>query len=510
MNTIVIVCDTLRRDHVGAYHHNRPLNAMDNPLAPDWVVPTPHMDRLAARGTTFENAWCGSTPCMPARRDIYTGRHEFLERGWGPLEEWDRDLPTQVSGQPYQSMTLAKEQGAKVSQLITDHLCLWMKGSGNYHFGYTGCEFIRGHHWDNWVTTPGDAADFGCPQGDRHTMMERHWRNTHAIRAEKGEAGWFAPQVFTKASDWLRENHTHDDFYLHIDCFDPHEAWDPPADLLKQFSPKGYDVEGWTAHPPYKPWRETMNEELFNHYRAAYAAMVVLVDRWLGKMLDTMDDLNLWEDTVVIFTTDHGTWNGDRDRIGKLGTHCHEAQAHIPFILCHPDAGQGQRRDQLVQLVDIYPTVLSAVGRPLPESDDNRPLHGVNLLPAVADPNAPTRDHAVCGMFGRSVSITDARWILHQQPIPENKPLHWHGYQSDGFLKANLGPVIEGRRESTLHPGHDVTWLSDKQSDPWENQNLAASHPQQLAAMQQALAQTLTKLKAPKEQHTRLGLPTNA
>jgi len=68
------------------------------------VVPTPNMDRLAGRGTVFTNCYCGSTPCMPARRDIYTGRYEFPWRGWGPLDEEDRDLPREVSGPPNRSI----------------------------------------------------------------------------------------------------------------------------------------------------------------------------------------------------------------------------------------------------------------------------------------------------------------------------------------------------------------------------------------------------------------------
>ena len=91
MNVIVILCDTLRRDHCGPYNHGRRLNECWSREAPDWVVPTPNMDRLATRGVVFDNCFCGSTPCMPARRDIYTGRHEFLERGWGRKTSTCRD-----------------------------------------------------------------------------------------------------------------------------------------------------------------------------------------------------------------------------------------------------------------------------------------------------------------------------------------------------------------------------------------------------------------------------------
>jgi arylsulfatase A-like enzyme len=103
MNVIAILCDTLRRDHVGAYTGGVPLDRAWSAEAPAWTVKTPSMDRLGRMGTIFTNCYCGSTPCMPARRDMYTGRLELLRRGWGPLEEEDLDLPRQVSGPPNQS-----------------------------------------------------------------------------------------------------------------------------------------------------------------------------------------------------------------------------------------------------------------------------------------------------------------------------------------------------------------------------------------------------------------------
>lgn len=497
MNCIVIVCDTLRRDHCGPYHHGRPLNEVFSGEQPSWVVPTPNMDRLAARGTVFDHAWCGSTPCMPARRDIYTGRYEFLERGWGPLEEEDLDLPTQVSGPPNLSLTKQLSEGYPVSYLISDHFHLWERGSGNYHMGYTGFEFIRGHESDAWKTDP---IEFPCP--DYQFKHERHYRNVHLIR--KSEADWFAPQVFSKAAEWLDANHVHENFYLHIDCFDPHEPWDPPEEILKMFDSEGYREEMWMSKAPYDKWKKHLTETELRHVQALYAANVVLTDRWFGKLLDKMDELKLWENTVVIFTTDHGTYNGDHERTGKLQTHQHDAVGHIPFIMFHPDYGHGQRRDQLVQLVDIYPTVLSAVGRPCPAD-----RHGTDLIPVLKDPRHATRDYAISGQFGKSVSITDGRWILHQSPVKSNTPLYWYGHCLARFsvMDYELGPYENGRREVKGCESWPVsTWLSDKQTDMNELTNLSDSHPEKVEGLQDELKRTLLELKVPGEQLDRLGL----
>ncbi len=504
MNVIVILCDTLRRDHCGPYHEGRPLNACWSAEAPDWVVPTPNMDRLAARGTVFDQCYCGSTPCMPARRDIYTGRYEFLERGWGPLEEEDSDLPRQVSGPPNQSIQWTLEQGYKASYLITDHFHLWEQGSGNYHMGYTGFDFVRGCEADAYLTAP--LTGFSLPEGDRRHKNERHWRNIHHIR--QSEEDYFCAQVFRRAAAWLERNAgEHQDFYLHLDIFDPHEPWDPPEDLLRRFDPRGYDVPEVTAAPPYRRWREVLSESQLYAYRARYAAKVVFLDRWLGHLFDALDLLNLWDETLVILTTDHATFNGDHGRIGKLQTHEFDAVGHIPFIMAHPTLAHGERRSQLVQLVDLYPTVLAAVGRPLPDVPRDQELHGVNLLPSLADPNAATRDYAVYGQFGKSVSITDGEWVLHQSPGSDNEPLNWYGACLSKFLDYDLDAYVGGRRRVRDCPSWPTpTWLSHKPTDMNELLNLADADPDRVREMQSALRDTLIRLRAPIEQLDRLEL----
>jgi arylsulfatase A-like enzyme len=177
----------------------------------------------------------------------------------------------------------------------------------------------------------------------------------------------------------------------------------------------------------------------------------------------------------------------------------------IPFIVYHPQLGHGERRDQLVQNVDIYATVLAAFGRELPED-----RHGVNLLPVLADPAAPTRDYAIAGQFARSATITDGRWTLHQGPDPE-QPLYWHGYHQQRFLGGphTLGPYAGGRRRVVHDPvpaDYLGTWLSDLETDPSERHNVAGRHPARVAAMQEALGDTFDRLGAPSELRARFRL----
>jgi len=501
MNCIVVLLDTLRRDHCGPYHRGRPLSEVQSQAQPDWVVPTPNVDRLAERGTTFDNAYNGSTPCMPARRDIYTGRYDFLERGWAPLEPDDDDLPRQVSGPPNRSIHELTSEGYRVSELITDHYHLWEPGSSNYHHGYTGHEFIRGQESDAWKTAP---VEFTTPDG-KDSKFERHFRNVALTR--DAEADHFAARVFRRAADWIDANAEREDFYLHVDCFDPHEPWDPPEALLREYDDRGYDVEEWDSLPAYDEWENHYDEGDLRHIQARYAAMVRLVDRWFGRLLDALDRNDLWEDTMVVLTTDHGTFNGDHGRTGKFhagtATHNHDACAHVPLIVSHPEFGHGERRDQLVQLVDLYPTVLNAVDRPCPDG-----IHGHDLEPVLRDPRTRLRDYAVSGTWGASVSITDGDWVLHQAPTEGNRPLYWYGITGEG--RPELGPydAETGRRTADYHPDPNSvpTWLADKRTDPNESENLADARPGKLAEMQEALAVTLRELGAPEEQIDRLGI----
>ena len=107
------------------------------PYGCDWVH-APNFERLATRSVTFNNCYVGSMPCMPARRELHTGRYNFLHRSWTPLEPFDNSMP-QILG----------ENGI-YSHLITDHQHYWEDGGATYHNRYSSYEFVRGQEGDAW------------------------------------------------------------------------------------------------------------------------------------------------------------------------------------------------------------------------------------------------------------------------------------------------------------------------------------------------------------------------
>jgi len=135
---------------------------------------------------------------MPARQDLWTGRLNFLWRGWSPLE-YDED-----------ELASILRRAGRPSMLITDHYHLWSYGSGNYHMSFSGMELIRGQERDNWRTDPMAPIRWPAPAHKLNPMWERYARNT-AHRAR--EEDYFPAQVFGRAAQWIADNHTLADFF---------------------------------------------------------------------------------------------------------------------------------------------------------------------------------------------------------------------------------------------------------------------------------------------------------
>jgi len=191
--------------------------------------------------------------------------------------------------------------------------------------------------------------------------------------------------------------------------------------------------------------------------------------------------------------------------MGKLQTHEFGGKSHVPLLICHPNFGQGQQRNQIIQLVDIYATVLSLMGKPVPEK-----RHGCTLVPVLQDEKTKTRDYAIMGQFGYSISITDGRWTLHVAPRVQT-PLYWYSHYLSRFFDIELGPYKNGRRrvlgiDPPLGRDYRTTWLTDRYEDPGEIVNLAARHPEKVLLMRKALKKKLVECEAPPELLKRFGL----
>lgn len=391
MNVIVVLLDTIRKDFLSCYN-------------PDTHVQTPAIDALASKGVVFDHAYIGSYPCMPARRDLWTGRYEFPYRGWGPLEEHDTTLPDKAG------------RNGNRAALITDHFHLWERGSGNYHMAFSAVEFIRGQEKDTWIQD--DRIDVEWPAAP--SKLAGHFRNPEEAFKQyarntahfRNEEDYFGPQVMRKAMNWLEGNYQTKDFLLMIDNFDPHEPFDVPEPYRSMYNPKhGSERIIW---PNYG--ETDLSEEEIHDVRSLYAGLLTMTDRWVGLLFDKVRQLGIWDDTVIVLMTDHGHLFGEHGLMGKpwsglSDSNLYKELAHIPLIIHHPKV-QPHRVSSLVQIVDLYPTILEILDIPY----DKGNIHGRSLLPQIQSNIEPPdwRSVALFGRFGEALNVTDGEWTLMQ------------------------------------------------------------------------------------------------
>lgn len=486
MKVVMLLVDTLRYDFMG-------FNS--NPS-----VKTPNLNRLADRSLVFDKAYLGSYPCMPARRDLYTGRFEFPFRGWGPLEYYDRDLATVLTA-----------ENRITSKLITDHYHLWEKGSGNYHFEYSGYTFIRGQEYDKWRVGPDEEHFYGMSEKQGAHLakgcLEQNQRN---VRFRATEKDYFPARLMSEAADWVEENRHRDDFFLMVDCFDPHEPFDPPQHYTDLYDP-GYEGEE-IVWPTYG--RNKLTDEETRHVRALYAGELTMVDHWVGVFLDKLEQLGLMEETMVILATDHGHMFGEHGTMGKpwsgiSDSNMYEEVAHIPLLLYHPQLDRpGHRIDELVQLVDLYPTILETFGIELPAD-----IHGDSLMPFVhgEDGIRSSREVACYGRFGEAINITDGEWTLFIWPPGKvNAPLYWHSQLPPQFGPYEVMGGFEDGGDSRFPVactrGEMSTQLFNVVEDPQQLKDRTSEHPEVVDRLKRQAVEFLKRVGAPGEQLERLGL----
>ena len=368
-NVILVIIDTLRRDHVGAYGN-------------DWIK-TPHLDALAEESLLFTQAYPEAMPTIPVRRAIHTGMRTWPTHppsfGWKPI-------PT---GQTTVAEILSKEGFG--TYLVTDTY-VQFRPLMNFGRGFGAYGRIRGQERD--------------PYKDPTTISEEKMRDSYIILGEgdkarqylanvqgrQGEEDWFAPRVFSDAMDALEvatgENRP---FFLVADCYDPHEPWDPPEEYVRLYD------EGYRGKEPLDDnygKDDYLTDRQLLRMRALYAGEVTMMDRWLGKFIERAHELGLMERTLLVVVSDHGHLLGEHGYTGKLAYALYPELTDIVLMVRHPQGvGAGQSSDFYASTHDVAPTILGFLGVEQP-----MPMDGQNLAPILRgkEPHLP-RDHFTQG-----------------------------------------------------------------------------------------------------------------
>lgn len=412
-SVLLIVSDTLRRDHLGAYGN-------------DWIR-TPALDRFAASSIVFDNHLVGSFPTMPARADLLTGRLSLTFMSWAPLPSAIATLPGVLSEAGYLTMAIVDTP-------------FYVRNGFGYDRGFQDFLWLRG-------------------QGDARRMEERlDARSTWRHESDR----WVARTV-TAAEEWL-ERHYEETFFLLVDVWDPHEPWNPPDYYTRLYAP---DYDGRETEPCYDNWREAgLSADDVRLSHATYCGEVSLVDRWIGRLLEKVDVLGISDRTAVIFLSDHGYYFGEHDYLGKsvwdagLGTQSwsplYREIVEVPLIVQLPGATP-RRSAALTTLVDVTATILELAEAEVPPG-----IAGESLVSVLHGDTDEHRELVVSSwpleyQKGRITVAVDSwpRRVARDQPMT----------------------VTGKRLSLLVGGADDELELYDLEADPGERSNIAAERP---------------------------------
>jgi len=414
MNVVFIVSDTLRRDHLGCYGNKE--------------IRTPNIDRLAEKSIVFDNAYCGSFPTMPYRADIFTGRWTFTYLPWGDL--------------PRNEITLA--------QCLTNVGYITKAVVNTPFFMRSGVIGINGYDKG--------FLDFECIHGQEIFEINKRMRYLDFPYQGRYEIEYITPRTMLAAEKWLETNYNrHEKFFLYVDTWDPHEDWTPPMYYSELYYP-GFEEEVANmsdrkkrqlfCYPPYDFWRERgLTEEELKLAHAAYCGEITMVDRWIGYLLDGIENMGLMDDTVIIFTSDHGFYFGEHGIFGKhlsprKFSPLYEEIIHLPLLMYVPGL-KSRRSKALVSSPDIVSTILELAGIEIPSS-----VHGKSLVPVLEGQDCKGRDFTVSSwpLFDPShhpstITSNDGWTLIYGT---ENVPAELYNLTSDPHQEKNL---IQDRKD---------------------------------------------------------------
>ena len=487
MRCIMVMFDSLNR-------HLLP------PYDPDTWVHAPNFRRLAERTATFTTSYVCSMPCMPARRDLHTGRPSFLHCPWGPLEPFDDSVPQML------------HEAGVYTHLCSDHYHYWEDGGATYHGRYSSWEFYRGQEGDPHI---GQVAEPEVPANLNQKGRRSDWVNRPHQRRE---AALPQSQTFDAGCRFIETNADQDSWFLQLECFDPHEPFVSNR-RYQDLYPSDYDgpLFDWPAYG-----QVTETPEQVAELRRNYAALLSKCDTSLGDVLDLMDRHEMWDDTMLIVWTDHGFLLGEHDGYAKNWPPLYEEIGHTPFFVWDPrcPAAAGQTRDALVQpAIDLGPTLLRFFGQ-----EPTQRMLGCDLAATVADDTA-VRDAAIFGYHGNRVNVTDGRYVYYRTcRSDDNQPLSTYtlmptamrGFKGKledielappfAFTK-DMRPLRVPARGSISQPvGGDVgDLLYDLQEDP--RQQTPVEDDAVVERLSGRMAALMAQCDAPAEQFERMGLP---
>lgn len=470
-NILVLCTDQQRFDAVGAYGNTE--------------IKTPNLDRLAGEGVLFENCYVQSPVCAPSRATLMTGMYVGTHGLWAngvPLRPGQRLFTKDLDEAGYDCGMAGKLHldacfGGRTERRTDDgfRMFRWSHDSGTRSSENAYHQWLKASYPDLFAA----AVDPASPV------------TFDTLPAEAHHSHWIANETM----QFLQAGRERDKPFCFIaNFFDPHHPFGAPKEYADRYradalSPPSTAEGELTDKPPilseasrksyagHMPGFLDYSAAELQKIKAAYYAMVTLIDEEVGRILAVLDSEGLAGNTLVIFTSDHGELLGDHQLLLK-GPMMYECAVKVPLIMCWPGTlPNGERRTELVQWIDLAPTVLQAAGLPpLPRGQ------GESLLAlATGDTTAWTRDWALCQYRNsghpydppvHTTMLRQGSWkliVYHGAPATDRKPTgELYDLEADPGELTNLWhePACRTQRHALQETLTDVLVAIEDRSQP--------------------------------------------
>ncbi len=368
------------------------------------LVRTPHLDALAAQGTLFARHFANTAPCGPSRASIHTGmyqqNHRVVANGT-PLDERHTNWALEARRAGYRPALFGYTDTTRAPRSAADEEVWDGVLPGLDPVTLLGKSFWAPDSWVAWLAAKGYAVP--------EKAIELYTGTAGAaddpvpplaVPAELHDTWFLVDQVLDHIKDragWC----------VHLSLLRPHPPWTAPAPYNSMYPPgdlpplaRAPTPDDEAARHPYMAFalgqrhgKAPMDDTVLRRWQASYFGLMTEVDHNLGRLFEALRNSGAWDDTLIIFTSDHGEQMGDHWLVGKLGYF--DQSFAVPLIVFNPsaaaDAHRGTRQRAFTESVDIMPTMLDWLGLDTPAQCD-----GKSLLPATENgkPDADWRREA--------------------------------------------------------------------------------------------------------------------
>jgi arylsulfatase A-like enzyme len=398
-NLLLVIVDSVRADHLGSYGRRH--------------AHTPNLDALARESLRFTSVYPEAFPTGPARATIYGGRRIF------PFADWRApppDMPVTPGWQdiPVQNLVTTLRGAGYFTALAVD--TPWVLVPSQKPFQQALHRYVPIPGQTGTATKPASVISDAelarwVPPKILHSSSAGKMRQYLANQSgRRSEADYQPARTFTAGMRLLEEaNRQRKPFALMVDCFDPHEPWDPPDKYIR--------LHGGDGHRAWNPGTVLNGTTATNglapddvaQMKALYRAELSMADHWFGNFMQRFHELRLERETLILFLSDHGFLLGERGYVAKMATQCHPELIHVPLMIRDPEGrGAGRTTDYFTQTQDVATTLLHAATVRRPSFMD-----GQNLLPLLEGRRGERklkRRTYVTGAYSSIVFARDRRW----------------------------------------------------------------------------------------------------